>query len=90
MTLSRHGLASGLEVDFIIGSMQVAVEAKASKKIHQDHLKGLRNLKEDFPEIAKRIVVSLEEKPRLTADGILILGAEEFVRRLWNGKIFPE
>jgi predicted AAA+ superfamily ATPase len=41
--LSYWRLASGMiEVDFIVNDMRAAIEAKASKKITRDHLKGLR------------------------------------------------
>ncbi len=44
-------LAGGTEVDFIINDMEVAVEAKATSKITARHLKGLRSLKVDHPDI---------------------------------------
>jgi hypothetical protein len=45
-------LASGIEVDFIIGEMEVAIEAKASSRITSDHLNGLRHLHADHPRPA--------------------------------------
>ena len=74
-------LASGIEVDFIIGNMAVAIEAKASSKITSDHLKGLRHLHEDHPR-ARRIVVCLEPKRRLTDDGIEVLPVSAFIKEL--------
>jgi predicted AAA+ superfamily ATPase len=65
-------LASGIEVDFIVGNMAVAIEAKAAAKITADHLKGLRHLHADHPR-ARRIVVCLEPRRRRTDDGIEIL-----------------
>ncbi|MCK5072484.1 MAG: ATP-binding protein, partial [Bacteriovoracaceae bacterium] len=84
LDLSYWRLASGIEVDFIIGDMEIAIEAKATKKITFDHLKGLYNLKQDHPDIKKRIIVCLEAKERVTEDGILILPYKSFLRRLWN------
>jgi predicted AAA+ superfamily ATPase len=84
--LSYWRLASGIEVDFIVGAMEVAIEAKASARISSDHLKGLRKLIEDQPRIRRRIVVSLEPKRRKTEDGIEILPFKEFaaeVDELW-------
>lgn len=86
--LSYWRLASGIEVDFIVNSMQVAIEAKAAKKITSDHLKGLRALAEDHPGIGQRIIVCLENKARRTDDGILILPAGEFCDQLSSGKLF--
>lgn len=82
--LSHWRLASGIEVDFIVDDMDVAIEAKATHNVTSDHLKGLRSLKEDYPRIRKRIVVCLESKERHTEDGILILPVQAFTRRLWQ------
>jgi len=79
--LSYWRLASGIEVDFIIGNMAVALEAKATSRITADHLKGLRHLHEDHPR-ARRAIVCLEPKRRTTADGIEILPARAFVEEL--------
>ncbi len=38
--LNYWRLPSGIEVDFVLGDMQVAVEAKASARITRDHLQG--------------------------------------------------
>jgi len=81
-------LAGGTEVDFIINNMDVAIEAKASRKISDNHLKGLRYLKEDHTDIKRRIVVCCEDKPRTTSDGIEIIPAEKFSQLLWQGKLF--
>ncbi|UCG87830.1 MAG: ATP-binding protein [Gemmatimonadota bacterium] len=86
-TLSYWRLASGIEVDFVIGDMVVAIEAKSSAKITRDHLKGLRSLVADFRDVERRIVVCREPKPRKTDDGIEILPATGFVQRLWGGDI---
>ena len=86
--LSYWRLASGLEVDFIVDKMRVAVEAKASAKIGADRLRGLRELAIDQPKIGRRVVVSLEAKRRRTEDGIDILPAAAFVSELWQGGVF--
>lgn len=86
--LSYWALPSGIEVDFIINDMEIAIESKASERIHTGHLKDLRSLSKEHTKIEKKIVVSLEKEPRLTDDKILILGPKDFVQRLWNGEIF--
>ncbi|MEK7385017.1 MAG: AAA family ATPase, partial [candidate division NC10 bacterium] len=80
--------ASGIEVDFIVNDMQLAIEAKASAKITADHLTGLRSLVQDHPRIKQRIVVCLEPRRRRTEDGIQILPAVEFAERLSTGDLF--
>jgi predicted AAA+ superfamily ATPase len=86
--LSYWRLASGIEVDFVIGDMRAAIEAKATTKVTADHLKGLRNLVQDHRRVATRVVVCLESKARVTEDGVLVLPAEEFARRLGDGELF--
>ena len=85
--LSYWRLAGGTEVDFVLGDMQLAVEAKASARVTSDHLKGLRSLVEDHPEVGRRVVACLEPRARRTEDGIDVLPAETFVRRLWRGEL---
>ena len=68
--------------------MDVAIEAKASRKISDNHLKGLRRLKEDQADIKRRIVVCCEDKPRTTGDGIEIIPAVKFSQLLWQGNVF--
>lgn len=80
-------LASGIEVDFVVDDMKVAIEAKATAKVTSDHLRGLRHLSQDHPEVGQRIVVCLERKPRRTEDGILVLPVDDFCERLWNGEL---
>ncbi len=81
-------MAGGTEVDFIINNMEIAVEVKATRKITAKQLKGLRALKEDHPEIKRRLVVCCEEKLRITDDGIEIIPAEKFSEMLWQSNFF--
>ena len=83
--LSYWRLASGIEVDFVLGDMAVAIEAKSSSRITSDHLKGLRSLAEDHPRVGRRVVVCREPRKRKTEDGIEILPVPAFVRELWSG-----
>ena len=87
--LAYWRLAGGTEVDFVLGDLRVAVEAKASAKILGRHLKGLRSLIEDNPHVGRRVVVCLESRPRRTEDGIDLLPAGEFARQLWQGELLP-
>jgi predicted AAA+ superfamily ATPase len=80
-------LASGIEVDFIVGDAALAIEAKGTSRVSSDHLKGLRHLVQDHPK-ARRIVVCLEPKRRRTDDGIEILPAHAFVEDLALGELF--
>lgn len=86
--LSHWRLTTGVEVDFIVGKIACAIEAKASQHITSDHTKGLRELLKEYPSAKNRVVVSLEQKSRLTDDGIQILSFADFCQRLWAGELF--
>lgn len=86
--LSYWRLASGIEVDFVINAMEIAIEVKATSKVSANHLNGLRALQEDHPEVKRRLVVCNEAKRRRTEEGIEILPAALFARMLWAGEIF--
>ena len=85
--LTYWRLAGGTEVDFILGDMRLAVEAKASHRIISNHLKGLRSLVKDHPSVGRRVVACLEPRARRTDDGIDILPAATFIQMLWSGDL---
>lgn len=85
--LSYWRLPSGVEVDFIVDDMRIAIEAKATAKITSDQLKGLRELARDHPRVGRRVIVCLEPRVRRTDDGILVLPAREFCTRLDAGDL---
>lgn len=82
--LTYWRLSTGVEVDFIVGHMACAIEAKASSKINKNHFGGLREINEDYPNVKRRIVVSLEPVSRVTEDGIEVLCVSDFIDELWN------
>jgi uncharacterized protein len=86
--LSYWRLPSGIEVDFVINDVQLAIEAKASPRITTDHLRGLRELARDHPRVGQRVIVCLEPRTRRTEDGILVLPGREFCRGLSAGDLF--
>ena len=78
---------TGLEVDFIIGDAQLAVEVKLSKQVHQQDLNGLIAFCEEHPKTSA-IVVSQDKLPRdliINAETTIhILPWEIFLARLWD------
>jgi predicted AAA+ superfamily ATPase len=80
-------VASGIEVDFIVDDVRVAIEAKASAQVNDGHLKGLREIAREHPRVKRRILVSLDPRARRTQDGIEILPARTFSERLWSGDL---
>lgn len=85
--LAYWRLASGIEVDFVLDDLRLAIEAKATRKVRPELLTGLRQLKVDHPNVGRRLVVSLEPKRRNTPDGIEILPVATFVEMLWEGAL---
>ena len=79
-------LSSGIEVDFIVNHIDCAIEAKGAPRVVDHHLKGLRELAKDFPDARARVVVSLDEKDRMSNDGIQILHYRTFLKKLWGGR----
>lgn len=77
--------ASGLEVDFVLGAAEAAIEVKGVEEVASHHLRGLRAFLEEY-RVRRAIVVSLDARPR-AADGIEILPYREFLARLWGGAI---
>lgn len=77
--------ASQIEVDFILGDNEIAVEVKATANISSRHLNGLRKFSEEY-KTEKLIVVCNEPQPRLI-DNILVLPWKDFLQRLWAGEL---
>jgi predicted AAA+ superfamily ATPase len=78
--------SSGMEVDFVVGDLDVALEVKASARVHDGDLKGMRTLlSEQRPKHA--LVVCMESLSRVTNDGIRILPWKEFLSLLWAGEL---
>jgi len=78
--------ASGFEVDFVLGELDVAVEVKAGTRVHDGDLGGLRALAEEH-RVRRAIVVSLERQPRTAPPGIEVLPWKTFLAQLWNGDL---
>ena len=82
LQLSFWRLAGGTEVDFVVDDFRLALEAKATRRVHGDHLKGLREVAADH-RVERRAVVSFDDRPRRTDDGIDVLPWRTFAERLW-------
>ena len=76
---------SGLEVDFILGAGEVAVEVKGSAHVHDRELRPLRAFMEEHRPRAA-LVVSTEPAERVVG-GIRIMPWERFLRALWAGDV---
>lgn len=76
---------SGLEVDFILGAGEIALEVKGGSRIRKKDLRGLRAFVEDCGP-KKAIVVSNEKEKRIH-NGMLIVPFRKFLKDLWSGGI---
>lgn len=78
--------ASGFEVDFLAGELDLAIEVKAGSRVHDGDLRGLRALGGEHA-VRRLVVVSLESEPRTVAGGIEVLPWRLFLDRLWAGDL---
>jgi predicted AAA+ superfamily ATPase len=85
--LAYWRLASGMEVDFVLGRADVAIEVKSTTRATAQHMSGLREFAVDFPKVRRRILVCLEPRRRTLESGIEVLPATTFLRELWAGSI---
>jgi predicted AAA+ superfamily ATPase len=77
--------ASQIEVDFILGEHEVALEIKATNVINPRHLKGLKSFSEEYTT-KKSIIVSCDPYPR-KIDDITALPWNIFLEKLWSSEI---
>ncbi|MDF3054297.1 MAG: hypothetical protein K0Q74_204, partial [Gammaproteobacteria bacterium] len=81
---------TGLEVDFILGNAQVAIEVKISEQVHKQDLNGLIAFCEEHPN-TKPIVVSQDKRARQLVINdqlnIMIMPWQSFLKKLWKGEI---
>ena len=78
--------STGFEVDFVLDDMNVAIEVKASQRVHSIHTRGLRALLEEHT-VKRAVIVSLEKQPRKLDYSIEILPWQVFLNTLWSGEL---
>jgi predicted AAA+ superfamily ATPase len=76
---------SGLEVDFILGGGEVAIEVKGASRVDPRDLRPLRAFVEEYSP-RQALVVCNESAERLVGP-IRIVPWRTFLRQLWAGKI---
>lgn len=76
---------TGLEVDFVLGSGEVAIEVKGASRIDKNDVRPLQAFVEEFsPRLA---LVVCNEKSARVYEGVKIMPWREFLAELWLGKI---
>lgn len=83
--ISYWRTASQLEIDFVLGENEVAIEVKSTDNANHRHLKGLLSFSEEYT-VKKSILICNDPYPRLVGN-ILILPWKIFLERLWGGEI---
>jgi uncharacterized protein len=83
--ISYWRTSSGMEVDFILGDHQVAIEVKATDQANPRHFKGLTRFAEEY-QVDRLILVSNDPSPRRIGD-IWVLPWQYFLDKLWAGEI---
>jgi predicted AAA+ superfamily ATPase len=77
--------ATGLEVDFVLGDLDAAIEVKSGTRVHEGDLKGLAALASEH-RVGRQFVVCVEPEPRRLGD-VLVLPWQDFLERLWGGQL---
>jgi predicted AAA+ superfamily ATPase len=76
---------SGLEVDFILGKGEVAIEVKGTSRVDSTDLRPLKTFIQEYRP-ARAFVVCNERASRAHED-IRIVPWRDFLKKLWNGEV---
>lgn len=83
--ISYWRTASQIEVDFILGDHEVAIEVKSTNLVNLRHIRGLKSFGDEYP-VKKLVVVSNDPYPR-QIDNVMVLPWKIFLDQLWAGEI---
>ena len=86
LPISYWRTSTGMEVDFILGQMEIAIDIKSSQKVHEVDTKSLVTLQEENT-LKKSIIVSFEKEPRKLNNDIDSLPWQVFLEKLWQGEL---
>jgi len=76
---------SGLEVDFVLGAGEVALEIKGASRVDKSNLKGLLAFMDEYSP--KRSIVVCNEREKRIHGKIEIIPWDDFLHELWDGNI---
>jgi predicted AAA+ superfamily ATPase len=79
--------STGLEVDFLVGDRDLAIEIKSSRRVHESDTRGLMALREETP-FKNEVIVCLEPEPRTLSNGIKVMPWRHFLNLLWDKSFF--
>jgi len=76
---------SGLEVDFILGEGEIAIEVKGTSRVDSRDLRGLSAFADEFSP--KQAIVVCSEKQERVLGPIRIMPWRVFLKKLWEGSV---
>lgn len=76
---------SGLEVDFILGKGEIAIEVKGAGRVDKSSMKGLSVFMEEHSP--KRAIIVCNEREKRIHGNIELMPWGDFLSELWEGKI---
>lgn len=77
--------ASQIEIDFVLGDHEIAIEVKSTDNAGKRHIKGLQYFEDEY-NVRQSILVSNDPFPRKIGT-ISILPWKIFLQKLWNGEL---
>lgn len=77
--------ASQIEIDFVLGDHEVAIEVKSTSNANPRHAKGLKQFAEEYI-VKKLLLVTNDLYPRQMGN-VLVLPWKIFLTKLWGGEI---
>jgi predicted AAA+ superfamily ATPase len=78
--------STGQEVDFILGDMEVAIEVKGARRVHEGDGRGLAALREE-QRVRRSLIVALEDEPRNMDASVMVMPWRHFLESLWSGDL---
>jgi predicted AAA+ superfamily ATPase len=76
---------SGLEVDFVLGDAEVAVEVKGTARADSSDLRSVRAFADD--NRPRRSVLVCNERAPRRVEGVDVLPWRDFLAQLWSGDL---
>ena len=83
--ISYWRTTSQLEIDFVLGDHEIAIEVKSTNLIQTRNLKGLKGFQEEY-KVKHALVICNEPRPRAIGN-ITVLPWKLFLERLWKGEL---
>lgn len=77
--------ASQIEIDFVLGDHELAIETKSTSNANPRHAKGLHRFAEDY-NVKQKLLVTNDPYPRQMGD-VMVLPWKIFLQKLWAGEI---